>query len=71
MNSEITAELALELRTSLSTIRECAATMGSKADATSIAQLARDIAAQTEHLEKVVGGFLAGGGRMRASAAGA
>ena len=71
LHSEVSTELALELRTSLGTIRECAAKMSGSQDRHSVVQLAGDIAAETERLDKVVGGFLAGGGRVQASAAGA
>jgi PAS domain S-box-containing protein len=59
-NSEASAEMALELRTSLATIREWAGQMGG-ADPGQQQSLAGDISAEAERLERVVGGFLAGG----------
>lgn len=58
-NSEASAEMALELRTSLATIREWAEQM-SAADPEQQQSLAGDISAEAERLERVVGGFLAG-----------
>ena len=60
VHRETSAEMALELRTSLGTIRECAHQMRAAADANSIARFASDISSETERLERVVGGFLAG-----------
>jgi PAS domain-containing protein len=53
LRSELSAEMALELRTSLSIIRDCATKIGG-ADNQSATGLANDIAAQTERLDKVV-----------------
>jgi PAS domain S-box-containing protein len=59
IRAEESAELALKVRTSLSTIREWAEQM--KADGNSgMRGLAGDISAEAGHLEKVVGQFLAG-----------
>ncbi len=58
-NSEASAEMALELRTSLATIREWAGQMGG-AGPEQRQSLAGDISAEAERLERVVGGFLAG-----------
>ncbi len=58
--SETAAEMALELRTSLATIREWAERMGTATDRERTQSLAGDISAEAERLEKVVGGFLAG-----------
>ena len=58
-NSETSAEMALELRTSLATIREWAGQMGT-AEPEELQSLAGDISAEAERLERVVGGFLAG-----------
>jgi len=56
--SEASAEMALELRTSLATIREWAGQMGA-ATPEQRQSLAGDISAEAERLERVVGGFLA------------
>jgi PAS domain S-box-containing protein len=57
-NSEASAEMALELRTSLATIREWAGQMDG-AEPEQRQSLAGDISAEAERLERVVGGFLA------------
>jgi len=59
LRTEASAEMALELRTSLSIIKESAAGIKSAGDSTAAARFANDITAETERLEKVVGGFLA------------
>ena len=59
-HSETSSEMALELRTSLATIREWAKQMNATADRERTHDLAEDISAEAERLEKVVGGFLAG-----------
>ena len=51
--------MALELRTSLATIREWAGQMNA-AEPSQQQRLAGDISAEAERLERVVGGFLAG-----------
>jgi len=68
LQSELSAEMALELRTSLAIIRDCASRIASN-DAQSAADLANDIAAQTDRLDKVVGCFLAGYSARKAVAA--
>ncbi len=68
LQSELSAEMALELRTSLSIIRDCASRIASN-DPQSAANLAYDIAAQTDRLDKVVGNFLAGYSAKKAMAA--
>src|SRR5258708_30988198 len=60
LQSETSAEMALELRTSLATIRELAEPMQATTDREQTRSLAADIAAETERLEKLVGGFLPG-----------
>ena len=60
LQSETSSEMALELRTSLATIRDWAEQMGTAADSEQIRSLAGDISAEAMRLEKVVGGFLAG-----------
>ena len=69
LSSEISAEMALELRTSLSIIQDCARRIGSAADPNAAAPLADDIVHQAERLEKIVGSFLAGDPADRALAA--
>lgn len=60
LHLEISAEMALELRSSLSAIRDAAERMRATDDRQSASALADDIAQETQRLEKVVGGFLAG-----------
>jgi signal transduction histidine kinase len=60
LHSETSAEMALELRTSLATIREWAEKMQATTDREQTRSLAADISAEAERLEKLVGGFLAG-----------
>ena len=70
LQAEVSAEMALQLRTSLSAIRDCAHRMSAEGQHNT-AQLANDIAAETDRLEKVVGGFLAEAASSKAAAAGA
>ncbi|MBV9573665.1 MAG: PAS domain-containing protein [Acidobacteriales bacterium] len=63
---EISSEMALTLRNSLTTISGYAAQLAASNDAASVRQLATDIAEETALLDHTVGGFLAG---TRASAA--
>ena len=58
LRSERSAELALELHTSLATIREYASQMAGSSDREFARTLANDISLETERLSKVVGGFL-------------
>ena len=60
LHSETSSQMALELRTSLATIREWSEQMQDTADREEASRLAGDIAAEAERLEKMVGGFLAG-----------
>jgi PAS domain S-box-containing protein len=71
LQSETSAEMALELRTSLATIREWAEQMGTATDREQTRSLAGDISAEAGRLEKLVGGFLAGGREDQAIGAGA
>lgn len=68
MHSEISSEMALELRNSLSSIRELAVRVAAAGDPQVCAHLANDISAEAELLGKKVGGFLAG---TKAASAGA
>jgi PAS fold. len=69
LKQEISAEMALELRTSLATIRERAERIHAAADPCTSQSVASDISTESERIERIVGGFLAG--RERAGAAGA
>ena len=60
LHSETSAEMALELRTSLATIREWSEEMQATTDREQARRLAGDISAEAERLGKMVGGFLAG-----------
>ncbi len=68
LRSEMSAQLAQELRTSLSIIRDSASRIASN-DTQGATDLANDIAAQTDRLDKVVGSFLAGDLAKKAMAA--
>lgn len=70
LQSETSAEMALELRTSLSTIREYAGHIGATDNRQAAMRLVNDISAETERLDRVVGGFLAGSAEAKASAVG-
>jgi nitrogen-specific signal transduction histidine kinase len=67
LKGEISAEMALELRTSLATIRDWAQQISTAANPSATQNLASDISAQAERVEKVVGAFLAGSERARAA----
>lgn len=58
LQTEISAEMALQLRASISVIRDYANKIG--IDQQDAAHLANDIAAEAERVDKVVGSFLAG-----------
>ncbi len=60
LRAETSAEMALELRTSLSSIREWVDRMKAMDDPQRMQEFATDVAAEAERLERVVGGFLAG-----------
>jgi len=60
LRGEISAEMALELKNSLTTISDCARRLAGDRDAEA-ARLAEDIATEAAHLEHTVGGFLASG----------
>ena len=69
LRSEISAEMALDLRTSLSTIRECASQIMARSDHELTKNLANDISVESDRLGKVVGEFLAGNGERKVLAA--
>ena len=71
MHSELSAEMALELRNSLAVISDCARRLTASSDSQAARHLAEDVAVEAERLDKVVGGFLAGNIGAAASAAGA
>jgi PAS domain S-box-containing protein len=64
MRAEESAELALELRTSLSTISEWAEQMKGLGDGR-VRGLSEDISAEARRLEKVIGHFLTGNGQAK------
>jgi PAS domain-containing protein len=75
LHGEISAEMALELRTSLATIAGYAQQLARNRDPELAPQLAADIASEAARLDRHIGGFLiakgaAGGTATRASAAG-
>jgi len=59
LHGEISAEMALELRTSLSTIAGYAQQLARNRDPDLAAQLAADIAGEAANLDRRIGGFLA------------
>lgn len=62
LSGEMSAEMALALRTSLSAISEYARNLAAARDPQAAEQLAADIAAEAKHLECSIGGFLADAG---------
>jgi signal transduction histidine kinase len=69
LDAETSAEMALELRSSLSSIREWVERMKATNDPQRARDLAADVWADADRLEKLVGGFLAGSDRARAAGA--
>ncbi|HVO64191.1 MAG TPA: PAS domain-containing protein [Terriglobales bacterium] len=69
IHGEISAEMALQLRNSVSLISEYAETLAGGADARQTQQLAKDIRSEAEHLQQTIGGFLSGRKTFAASAA--
>src|SRR5208282_574539 len=75
LHGEISAEMALELRTSLTTIAGYAQQLAQNRDPGLASQLAADIASEASRLDRHIGGFLsekhsAAGTAARAGAAG-
>jgi PAS domain S-box-containing protein len=68
LRGEVSAEMALALRTSLATISGYAQQLAASRDPELARQLATDIAAEAAHLDRTIGGFLAG---AKAAGAGA
>jgi PAS domain S-box-containing protein len=60
LRGEMSAEMALALRTSLTTISGYAQQLAASRDPELARQLASDIAAEAAHLDRTIGGFLAG-----------
>jgi nitrogen fixation/metabolism regulation signal transduction histidine kinase len=67
LRGEVSGEMALGLRNSLTTIAGYAQQLAASRDAELARQLAADIAAEAAHLDRTIGGFLAG---ARAAGAG-
>lgn len=67
LRGEISAEMALELRNSLATISGYAQQLAASRDADVARQLAADIAAEATHLDRTIGGFLAGASAAKAA----
>jgi PAS domain S-box-containing protein len=68
MLGEISAEMALQLRSSLATIEDCAKRLSDRQDEESVQRLASDIASEAAHLNHTIGGFLAEPKAARAAA---
>jgi nitrogen-specific signal transduction histidine kinase len=68
LHSELGAEMALQLRSSLSVIRDCAERLSHGADRNG-AHLAADITAETDRIEKLVAEFVAERSSEKAAAA--
>jgi signal transduction histidine kinase len=69
MHGELSAEMALQLRNSVSLISEYAETMAGSGEARQTQQLAKDIRSEAEHLQQTIGGFLTGRKTFAASGA--
>jgi len=67
LRGEMSGEMALELRSSLVTISDCARQLQAGSDPAGTRRLAADIAAEAERLEHKIGGFLAGANSARAA----
>lgn len=59
LRGEMSAEMALTLRSSLETISGCAQRLAESRDPETARQLASDIEAEATHLDRTIGGFLA------------
>jgi signal transduction histidine kinase len=66
LRGEMSAEMALGLRNSLTTIAGYAQQLAASRDPGLARQLAADIAAEAAHLDRTIGGFLAGARAARA-----
>jgi len=70
LQGEVSAEMALQLRTSLTTISGYAGQLANSHDAELAKQLASDIAHEAAQLERSIGGFLTGKDAARGAVAG-
>jgi PAS domain S-box-containing protein len=61
LRGELSGDMAFELRNSLATISSYAQQLAASRDSDSARQLALDIAAESAHLDRTIGGFLVGG----------
>jgi nitrogen fixation/metabolism regulation signal transduction histidine kinase len=68
LRGEMSAEMALKLRTSLTTISGYAGQLAVSHDLEQARQIAADIASEAAHLNHTIGGFLSGPRRVRAAA---
>ena len=68
LRGEVSGEMALELRSSLNTIADCARRLAETNRDDTDRQLATDIATEAEHLQRNIGGFLARSNATRAAA---
>lgn len=68
LRGDMSAEMALELRNSLATISGYAQQLAASRDPELARQLAADIAAESAHLGRTIGGFLAGAKAAKAAA---
>ena len=66
VRGELSAEMALALRTSLVTISGYAQQLACNRDPELATQIAADIAAEAKHLDHTIGGFLAGSKKLQA-----
>jgi nitrogen-specific signal transduction histidine kinase len=71
LRGEISAEMALALRNSLSAISGYARQLAASRDAELARQLAADIVSEAAHLDHTIGGFLAGDRSVKAAKAAA
>ena len=71
LQRELSAEMALELRNSVAAIRHSAEQIRAGEKHPELADFANDISSEAEHIERLVGGFLAGKAQVKASAASA
>ena len=69
LQGELSAEMALQLRTSLTTISGYAQQLANNRDAELAQQLASDIAQEAAHLDRSLGGFLITSPSAKAAAA--
>lgn len=67
LRGDMSAEMALELKNSLATISGYAQQLAASRDPQLARQLASDIAAEAAHLDRTIGGFLAGSQLARAA----